>query len=127
MNDSFLLVRLFNGSAREFIRSSSSVCGSWWIFKKENWKTFNIIWLSRLWILWKERNKSIFQQKEEHIQSLEEKKLIFMFSSGLNQHILCLILTIIVRGLILFLSNGCYWFFLLFCLFVLVLDNVVSL
>jgi len=33
----------------------------------------NIIWLSVVWVIWKERNKCIIQHKEEHLQSLSEK------------------------------------------------------
>jgi len=42
-------------------------------------KTFNIIWLVGAWIIWKEKNKRIFQQKEENILSLDEYVKLHVF------------------------------------------------
>lgn len=44
---------------------------AWWI--SLNLKVFNIIWLSVVWIIWKERNRRIFKNKENHLQSIIEK------------------------------------------------------
>jgi hypothetical protein len=33
----------------------------------------NVIWLFVAWIIWKERNKHIFQRKEDNLQALSER------------------------------------------------------
>jgi len=35
--------------------------------------THNIIWISMVWVIWKEENRRIFQHKDEHLQYLTEQ------------------------------------------------------
>jgi hypothetical protein len=42
-------------------------------FSKQVRLSMNIIWLSTVWTIWRERNESLFQQKEEQPRMLCEK------------------------------------------------------
>lgn len=48
-------------------------------FKNNAKMTFTIIWISVVWIIWKEINKMIFENKADHFQALSEKSQIICF------------------------------------------------
>jgi len=80
--------------------------------------TFTIIWIYVIWVIWKERNKMIFQNKANHFQALSEKGQIigffllkpnnvlidFEYLFWRNNHLYCL--TVFFWWFVLF--NGCF-------------------
>jgi len=48
-------------------------------FSKKMCLVFKMLWLAVVSIIWKERNRRIFQHKEEHILSMDEQVKLLVF------------------------------------------------
>lgn len=69
-------------------------CGLGGVSNKLN-SAFNMIWLAAFYVIWKESNGRIFQQKKNSIVLISEqvKCLVFFFFFGLNQSLFLSIFT----------------------------------
>jgi len=45
-------------------------------FSKNICATFQLIWLTTVWVIWYERNVRVFHQKEESLQHLQDKIML---------------------------------------------------
>jgi len=59
----------FQGSFQNHFHQFGGLCG----FSKKSKESMNIIWMSVVWAIWKERNNRVFQRKEDKLQAICER------------------------------------------------------